>query len=539
MHTLTQYAHSGLLEVKVIRDFDSGESRGFGFLNFNSVEEAKSLFDSLPSDWEVDGSRLSVSYGTPRKSHSFDWKCSGCQSVNFARRTVCFTCGKAFNPEVDEAATPSSSSTVILPANLMTSTRLKVVGIPPTSTEESLAPCVRRLPRRALNLCLPRNYSESSRPTRGFVCLNYSSHDDALAVLNHLTATPTLFDGARVSAHFVDSNREIRATVYPLEVTDIVLPEGPLPILDNESGYYYDERTGLYFDPTSNLWYSGISQQYFVFDSVTKKFRPSEAPSLPSLPATSIEPSPPQKPTTETVVTSTVSLQPTPSPVRKKKIVTIISSSAPTTVVSTPKRNKVVSVVSSPAVSKFSATPAPSPSPPTAAKSTPRTQANTVISAPPTTPPGRPALASTPSQSASKMMPPPATPPRTDSTPSSPTKTWVGPITQGTICLVCKRQLPNESKLERHCLLSKLHRDNLSVYGLTPDLKRPRLPSDSNQTQEEEERARNRVDLGSSFVNLPGQVDKRPALDYVTVEYRQFKANAMDAFRQRWKNMSD
>jgi len=37
----------------------------------------------------------------------------------------------------------------------------------------------------------------------------------------------------------------------------------------------------------------------------------------------------------------------------------------------------------------------------------------------------------------------------------------IGPITKGTVCLLCKRRFPNEIKLERHCQLSDLHKTNL------------------------------------------------------------------------------
>ncbi|MBN2571102.1 MAG: RNA-binding protein, partial [Ignavibacteriales bacterium] len=60
--------HGEVKEVKLIRDFDSGEMRGFGFVQMSSESEGQAAIDSINgSDFE--GSKLTVNVARPKKDH--------------------------------------------------------------------------------------------------------------------------------------------------------------------------------------------------------------------------------------------------------------------------------------------------------------------------------------------------------------------------------------------------------------------------------------------------------------------------------------
>ncbi|MFB3057769.1 MAG: RNA recognition motif domain-containing protein [Ignavibacteriaceae bacterium] len=57
--------HGTVVSAKVIRDRESGRSRGFGFVEMESPEEAKSAIEAL-NDSEMEGRNIVVNEAKPR-----------------------------------------------------------------------------------------------------------------------------------------------------------------------------------------------------------------------------------------------------------------------------------------------------------------------------------------------------------------------------------------------------------------------------------------------------------------------------------------
>eukprot|EP01018_Ginkgo_biloba_P025081 Gb_12277 [translate_table: standard] len=122
-----------LRHVRVIKERNSGISRGFAFVDFPSVEAARKMLEGVGDEGlVVDGRRLFFEYsskptgglGAPQTGQenitkgptqgsakgaaaAADWMCIVCGCVNFARRTSCFQCneGRAEDaPAADVAA---------------------------------------------------------------------------------------------------------------------------------------------------------------------------------------------------------------------------------------------------------------------------------------------------------------------------------------------------------------------------------------------------------------------------------------------------
>ncbi|CAM6102917.1 unnamed protein product [Calypogeia fissa] len=120
-----------LRHVRVIKERNSGVSRGFAFVDFPSMEAAQKMMDSVGYDGlVVDGRRLFFEYsskptgalGTPQGGVSgrgrssrgatgvgADWMCTVCGCVNFARRTLCFQCNEGRADDAPAADAPVST----------------------------------------------------------------------------------------------------------------------------------------------------------------------------------------------------------------------------------------------------------------------------------------------------------------------------------------------------------------------------------------------------------------------------------------------
>lgn len=97
--------------VRLIRHKDTGESRGFAFIDFNSINESRDFVDQFSPPNPpllIDGSNVSLEFSDDSQSlpsstrgPRLDWLCNACGAQNFARRDKCFKCGSDKTPDCE------------------------------------------------------------------------------------------------------------------------------------------------------------------------------------------------------------------------------------------------------------------------------------------------------------------------------------------------------------------------------------------------------------------------------------------------------
>uniref|UniRef100_A0A6N2LEC1 RNA-binding protein n=1 Tax=Salix viminalis TaxID=40686 RepID=A0A6N2LEC1_SALVM len=196
-----------LRHVRVIKERNSGISRGFAFIDFPSVEAACAMMDRIGDDGlVVDGRKLFFEYSskpTGGAGGSFglekssqhrnitvpsDWMCTICGCVNFARRTSCFQCNE---PRTDDAppadmalSNPSSSGKKGFEAG---PTHVLVVrGLDENADEEMLRyEFSKHAPIKDLRLVRDK----FTHVSRGFAFVHFHSVEDATKALDATNGT--------------------------------------------------------------------------------------------------------------------------------------------------------------------------------------------------------------------------------------------------------------------------------------------------------------------------------------------------------------
>ncbi|KAG6720622.1 hypothetical protein I3843_03G071600 [Carya illinoinensis] len=314
-----------LRHVRVIKERNSGISRGFAFIDFPSVGAARAMMDKIGDDGlVVDGRKLFFEYSKPTggaggpfgqenalKSGHFnhrsitvpsDWMCNSCGCVNFARRTSCFQCNE---PRTDDA----------LPADIALSnpapigkkgleagpTHVLVVrGLDENADEEMLRyEFSKHAPIKDLRLVRDK----FTHVSRGFAFLHFHSVEDATKALeatNGMTlekngqilrvayAKSILGPGSGTSGPSQSSSlaaAAIEAATFaqqydavgwaPKEYNpDDKQPasrqeqiDGKVQVQNDSSapqaGFVWDEASGYYYDAASGFYYDGNTGLYY------------------------------------------------------------------------------------------------------------------------------------------------------------------------------------------------------------------------------------------------------------------------------------
>ncbi|XP_069703228.1 RNA-binding protein 5-like [Periplaneta americana] len=185
-------------DIRLIRKKDTGASRGFAFVEFNTLQEASQwmemkqgvlmLYDhyravmqfSIPKDSQVDRTSMKSSQ---------DWHCIKCGAHNFKRRDACFKC-HASRRESEGGEGSAEVSVHPTPTVLLR-------GLDVLSTEDSVLQAIKSIssvPIRSIRI----GQDSLTNTSRGVCYLEMNHVMDAMYMHSALTATPPIVDGKKV-----------------------------------------------------------------------------------------------------------------------------------------------------------------------------------------------------------------------------------------------------------------------------------------------------------------------------------------------------
>jgi RNA-binding protein 5/10 len=307
-------------DVRLIRNKETGESRGFAFVDFPSVEEASSFVEYHGGSIEIDDAFVTLDYSRQKDNyllHEYkDWLCAQCQGNNFARRVACYLCGapKPLNPIpcVINHEEPRDAPVPVL----------VVRGLDTQTAEETIYHVFSSL-AAVKEVRLIRDKATSL--SRGFSFVEFQTVEDATLALHN--AGQLRVDGQLVRVSYARSGLEQKGSEGPPKgpataIANIALeqaqwaimnsralsaeselaahvhprphPHAPDPSrlgqavtpltheallqagfeLEEGTGYYFNRSTGWYYDSRTAYYYDSHTNLYYYYDSHSLSYVP-------------------------------------------------------------------------------------------------------------------------------------------------------------------------------------------------------------------------------------------------------------------------
>ncbi|XP_019446983.1 PREDICTED: SUPPRESSOR OF ABI3-5-like isoform X1 [Lupinus angustifolius] len=324
-------AESGpLRHVRIIRERNSGISRGFAFIDFPSVGAAQGMMEKLGDDGlVVDGRKLFFEYSKPtggpgpdgaiKSGHNHkmitvpsDWMCTICGYINFARRSSCYQCNEPRTEDAPAADISSSNSTFLGRKGLEAGpTHVLVVrGLDENADEEMLRyEFSKHAPIKDLRLVRDK----FTHVSRGFAFVHFHSVEDATKALGATNGTTLEKNGQILRVAYAKSilgpgsgassqssslaaaaieaatfaqqydtvgwapkeyNPDDKQFAGPEQTgTEVGAPQSGF-VWDEASGYYYDAASGFYYDGNTGLYYDGNNGIWYSYDNQTQQYMP-------------------------------------------------------------------------------------------------------------------------------------------------------------------------------------------------------------------------------------------------------------------------
>ncbi|XP_066389825.1 SUPPRESSOR OF ABI3-5-like isoform X3 [Miscanthus floridulus] len=322
-----------LRSVRVIKERNSGMSRGFAFIDFPTVEAARRMMEATGENGlEIDGRNVFFQYSSkptggmvgpslgqenftrPTYGHRTaaapcDWICTICGCMNFARRTSCFQCNE---PRTEDAlpadATGSTPHFGRRGSELGPTHVLVVRGLDENADEEMLRyEFAKHAPIKDIRLVRDK----FTHVSRGFAFVHFHSVEDATKALEATNGITLEKNGQVLRVAYAKSTHgpvsggsqsnslaaaAIEAASFAQQYDAIGwAPKEYNPddkqngnseskkdggttqsgfVWDEKSGYYYDSASGFYYDGTTGLYYDSNSGVWYSYDQQTQQYVP-------------------------------------------------------------------------------------------------------------------------------------------------------------------------------------------------------------------------------------------------------------------------
>ncbi|KAM9758806.1 RNA-binding protein 5 isoform 2-T2 [Menidia menidia] len=280
---LAPYANLSANNIRLIKDKQTGQNRGFAFVQLSSPLEASQLLtilQGLQPPLKLDGKTIGVDYA---KSARKDLLLPDGNRVSaFSVASTAIAAAQWSSTQAQQSSDGMSEYAYLqegyTPLSQDYQTYFHQGAGASTSQGNGIlgaAPGVKIVPT-AVGVVISQNaqvYQPHIIAQPAVQALPIAHQLEAKSHSGHLSA----LDAASIPAVALGAAAAAGALAAPGQMLDAAAPDTSTYQYDESSGYYYDPQTGLYYDPNSHYYYNAQTQQYLYWDSEKQTYVPAPA----------------------------------------------------------------------------------------------------------------------------------------------------------------------------------------------------------------------------------------------------------------------
>ncbi|MCJ8729342.1 hypothetical protein PDJAM_G00105020 [Pangasius djambal] len=281
MAALAPYANLSPSNIRLIKDKQTGQNRGFAFVQLSSPLEASQLLtilQGLQPPLKLDGKTIGVDYAkSARKDLLLP---DGNRISAFSVASTAIAAAQWSSSQPQQSVEPASEYSYLQEGYVPYSQEYQAQFQQQAGATD---------PSQA-NGILGAAPGMKVLPTAGAVVISQSAQVYQPHIISQPAAQPlqtmqtaTITAAATISAPATSAVAiSATTTANPAAITTAPnsdaktsAPDTSTYQFDESSGYYYDPQTGLYYDPNTHYYYNSYTQQYLYWDSEKQAYVPA------------------------------------------------------------------------------------------------------------------------------------------------------------------------------------------------------------------------------------------------------------------------
>ncbi|XP_034440422.1 RNA-binding protein 5 isoform X3 [Hippoglossus hippoglossus] len=267
MTAIAPYANLSSNNIRLIKDKQTGQNRGFAFVQLSSPLEASQLLtilQGLQPPLKLDGKTIGVDYAKSARKDLLLPDGNRVSAFSVASTAIAAAQWSSSQQSQEGMSEYSYLQEGYTPMSQEYQTYYQQAAGASTSQGNGIlgaAPSVKMVPNAAGVVI-----SQGAQV--------YQQHMMSHPAVQGLTLAQQL-EGKHHTGHF--SGLEAVACTITGQTAEgsTAAPDTSTYQYDESSGYYYDPQTGLYYDPNTHYYYNSQTQQYLYWDSEKQTYLPA------------------------------------------------------------------------------------------------------------------------------------------------------------------------------------------------------------------------------------------------------------------------
>ncbi|KAM4740954.1 RNA-binding protein 5 isoform 3-T3 [Anableps anableps] len=280
---LAPYANLSSNNIRLIKDKQTGQNRGFAFVQLSSPLEASQLLtilQGLQPPLKLDGKTIGVDYAKSARKDLLLPDGNRVSAFSVASTAIAAAQWSSAQPQqssdgmseyacLQEGYAPLSQDFQTYYQQGAAASTCQGNGI------LGAAPGVKLVPAAVVISQSPQVYQPHIIAQPAVQALPLAQQLDAKPQAGLAAVESVALPALAVAAAPVNGASAIPASGQMAETTSGGVPDTSTYQYDESSGYYYDPQTGLYYDPNSQYYYNTQTQQYLYWDSEKQTYVPA------------------------------------------------------------------------------------------------------------------------------------------------------------------------------------------------------------------------------------------------------------------------